>query len=168
MPPTAGGPHLRADGVHVPGPDENVGAAGQLGRQAPYTLPADEDHADRATTHGGVQRQLQPGGGRLGGWTKVGGACAAATTQAGYPELKPGRLPDQAGRAAVCAQIGLSAAAGKGAFGGRSMLLKIHHQMEQSGCECSNPAWPFGCCITCSMMWYPQAVAQLLLEVLCM
>ena len=73
--------YLRPDCVHVPGPDEDMGAPCQLGREAPDALPADEHHAEGPRAHGCVQRQVQPGGGCLCRRAEVGGACSSSNEQ---------------------------------------------------------------------------------------
>ena len=82
MAPSAGcRGYLRPDGVHVPGPDEHMGAPGQLGGESPDALPADQHHAEGSGAHGCVQREVQPGGGCLRLRAKVGGACSSGSRQ---------------------------------------------------------------------------------------
>lgn len=69
--------HVRADGVHVPGPQQRVCALQQLRRQPPQTLAAHEDDRDRPGAHRHVQRQLHPGRRGLRRRSKIRRPCNA-------------------------------------------------------------------------------------------
>ena len=71
----AGVRHLRADGIGVPGPEQGVRAAGQLGGQPPEQLAAQQHEACGAAASCSVEGQLQPRRGGFHRRPKVGGPC---------------------------------------------------------------------------------------------